>query len=72
VFLFGELEKKGVWTKHCKRKWCGKRPCFVERSMDSLVVVDFLGDDMPYKREVFFRNLLREKGFKLGGGIFPG
>jgi hypothetical protein len=47
VFLFGELEKKEVWSKNCKRKGSSKRPCFDERSMDSLVVVDFLGDDMP-------------------------
>ena len=54
MFLFGEFEKKEVWSKHCKGKWSGKRPCFDERSMDSLVVEDFLGDDMPYKGKVIF------------------
>jgi hypothetical protein len=50
VFLLRKFEKESVWAKNNKKERAGKEPGFDKANIYRLVVLSFLGNDMPYQR----------------------
>ena len=48
VILFAELKQELVWTKDNKWEGNGEFPGSIEGCINRMVVMGFLGDDMPY------------------------